>query len=203
MTVTATEKNAGVIDEVADADSTAVGTTDDGPRPDPAAARGPGSARWLRVCAFIVLPALVLLSGLGAGYAKWLGGSAERNPSASIAAVQAATDGTIAMLSYQHDTVEQQLGAVGDRLTGDFKDGYAALVNDVVIPGSKQQKISAEVTIPAVAPVTVSDTHAAVLLFVNQATTIGDDAPTSTTSSVRVGLDKVDGKWLISEFQPI
>ncbi|MCV7174702.1 hypothetical protein H7H98_02795, partial [Mycolicibacterium sphagni] len=50
---------------------------------------------------------------------------------------------------------------------------------------------------------TVSDTHAAVLLFVNQATTIGDDAPTSTTSSVRVGLDKVDGKWLISEFQPI
>jgi len=32
---------------------------------------------------------------------------------------------------------------------------------------------------------------------------VGADAPTNTTSSVRVTLDKVGGRWLISAFDPI
>jgi Mce-associated membrane protein len=32
---------------------------------------------------------------------------------------------------------------------------------------------------------------------------IGDSAPTSTASSVRVTLDKVEGRWLISQFDPM
>jgi Mce-associated membrane protein len=41
------------------------------------------------------------------------------------------------------------------------------------------------------------------LVFVNQTSIVGTDAPTDTASSVRVGLDKVDGQWLISSFEPI
>jgi Mce-associated membrane protein len=40
-------------------------------------------------------------------------------------------------------------------------------------------------------------------VFVNQTTTVGDGAPTDTTSSVRVSLDKVSGIWLVSGFDPI
>jgi len=44
---------------------------------------------------------------------------------------------------------------------------------------------------------------ALVLAFVKQTTIIGSDRPTNTTSSVRVTLDKVDDRWLISQFDPV
>jgi Mce-associated membrane protein len=72
-----------------------------------------------------------------------------------------------------------------------------------VIPGAKQKRISAMANVPAAASVSASANHAVVLVFVNQSTTIGDDAPTSTASSVRVTLDKVQSRWLISQFDPV
>jgi Mce-associated membrane protein len=73
----------------------------------------------------------------------------------------------------------------------------------VVIPGSQQKQISAVATVPAAASVRATESHAVVLLFVNQSVIIGQDAPTSTASSVRVSLDKVGGRWLISQFDPV
>ncbi|CKQ78243.1 putative MCE associated membrane protein [Mycobacterium tuberculosis] len=45
--------------------------------------------------------------------------------------------------------------------------------------------------------------RAVVLLFVNQTITVGKDAPTTAASSVRVTLDNINGRWLISQFEPI
>ena len=45
--------------------------------------------------------------------------------------------------------------------------------------------------------------HAVVLVFVNQTVVVGTEAPTDTASSVRIGLDKIDGRWLISKFDPV
>ena len=45
--------------------------------------------------------------------------------------------------------------------------------------------------------------HAEVLVFVNQTITVGNDPPTDTPSSVRVTLDKIGGRWLISQFDPV
>lgn len=161
------------------------------------------NVQWGRLLTYGVLPTLALLLALGAGYAKWLAATMHFDPIASAESVEAATNGTIAMLSYQHDTVEGDLVAAAERLTGEFKDAYTTLVNDVVIPGSKEQRISAMVSVPAAAPVEVSSDRAVVMVFVNQTTTIGDDPPTDLTSTVRVTLDKVDGQWLISQFEPI
>jgi Mce-associated membrane protein len=40
-------------------------------------------------------------------------------------------------------------------------------------------------------------------VFVNQSTTMGGEPPSETASRVRVSLDKVDGTWLLSAFDPI
>ena len=117
--------------------------------------------------------------------------------------MQAAKDSTIALLSYKPDTVEQQLSAARDLLTGDFRDSYTSLTNDVVIPGAKQKQISAVATVPAMASVSANPNHAVVLVFVNQTVVVGQDAPTDTASSVRVTLDKVGDRWLISKFDPV
>lgn len=40
------------------------------------------------------------------------------------------------------------------------------------------------------------------MLYVNQAITVGKEAPQTTNSTVRVTLDKVDGRWLVAGFDP-
>ena len=58
-------------------------------------------------------------------------------------------------------------------------------------------------TVPAAAAASATPTHAVVLLFVNQSVIVGQSAPTSTASSVRVTVDKVGARWLISQFDPV
>lgn len=159
--------------------------------------------QWPRVFAFGVLPAVTLLLALGAGYLKWMDNSVRDSEIARDQSVQAAKDSTIALLSYKPETVEQQLGAARDLLTGDFRDSYTSLTNDVVIPGAKQKQISAVATVPAMASVSADPRHAVVLVFVNQTVIVGQDAPTDTASSVRVTLDKIGDRWLISKFDPV
>jgi Mce-associated membrane protein len=146
---------------------------------------------------------LALILALGVGYLKWLDGTARESRAAAEQSIRAASDSTIAILSYKPETVDQELKAAADRLAEPFRQQYTQLVNDVVAPGAKQQHISAVATVPAAASVWATGKQALVLVFVDQTTTIGTDAPTQSTSSVRVSLDKVDGRWLISQFDPV
>jgi Mce-associated membrane protein len=160
---------------------------------------------WSKVVAFGVLPALALVLALAAGYLKWQDNSVRNSDTARIESVQAAKDTTVKMLSYKPDSVEKELNDARSLLTGDFRDQYTSLINDVVIPGAKEKQISAVATIPehGAASVTADPNHAVVLLFVNQTVVVGQDAPTDTASSVRVTLDKVGDSWLISKFDPV
>jgi Mce-associated membrane protein len=157
----------------------------------------------VRHLVFGVLPIVALSLALTAGWFKWQVGTAHDADLTRIESVQAATEGTVALLSYKPDTVEKDLDAAKDRLTGPFRDSYSSLTHDVVIPGAKQKQVSAVATVPAAAAISSSATHAVVLLFVNQTMIMGNDAPTDTASSVRVTLDKVGQRWLISGFDPV
>jgi len=150
-----------------------------------------------------VLPGIALLLALAAGYVKWQDDTVRSDAAAGIESAQAAKDSTVALLSYQPTTVERQLGAARELVTGDFAKTYAQLTHDVVIPGAEQKQISATATVPAVSSVSASETHAVALVYVNQSTVIGTGAPTASTSAVRVTLDKVNGRWLISRFDPV
>ena len=178
--------------------------SDDVSPAEPVATPAPKRAvPWSKVVAFGLLPALALVLALTAGFLKWQANSARIAEDAADAATQAATESTIALLSYSPDTVEQQLGAARNLLTGEFQQSYTDLTTDVVIPGAKEQQIAALASVPAAAPVSADPEHAVVLLFVNQTVTVGQQPPTDTASSVRVTLDKVDGRWLISAFDPV
>lgn len=158
---------------------------------------------WAAIVVFGVPAALALLLTAGAGVLKWQDGSARAAQIARVESVQAARDSTIAMLSYRPDTAERDLKAAADLLAGSFRDSYAQLTNDVVIPGAKQKRISAVATVPAVASVSATSRHAVALVFVDQTVIVGDAPPTASTSSVRVTLDNVGGRWLVSGFDPI
>lgn len=156
-----------------------------------------------RIAGYVVLPAVALMLTLAAGWFKWQSGITGDVDLARIQSMQAATDATVAILSYQPDTVEKQLVAARDRLTGQFRDSYNSLTQEVVIPGAKQKQVSAVANVAAAAPLSTSRAHAVVLLFVNQTVTMRNDTPTNTTSSVQVTLDKIDNRWLVSGFDPV
>ncbi|MGB8391233.1 hypothetical protein [Mycobacterium sp.] len=185
-------------------DADAADTTDDTDSESTDAAKS-GKCRtdWTRVLVYGMLPGLALLLAMAAAYLKWQDSSIRGSERARIESVQAATDSTIALLSYRPDTAEHDLGAARDRMTGTFRDSYTKLTHDVVIPGAKQKQVSAVATAPAAASVSANGGHAVVLVFVNQTVIVGNDAPTNTASSVRVTLDKVGGRWLISGFDPV
>lgn len=200
----ATASQQAVVDYLDDADD-AEQSDERVQEPDDQALTHAAAGRWKRRLAYGLLPALVLVLALGVGYLKWEESSARVavSPQSAAETVQAATDGAIAMLAYRSDTVDKDLPAAADRLTGPFRDDYLKLINEVVIPGAKEKHISTAVTVPAAASVSTSANHAEALIFVNQATTIGDGSPANSISSVRVILDRVGERWLISQFEPI
>jgi Mce-associated membrane protein len=158
---------------------------------------------WSRIVAFAVLPALAFLLAIGAGVLKFMDSGVRTSDTAREESMRTAKDSTVALLSYKPDTVEQQLTAARDRLTGEFKDQYTGLTDNVVIPGAKQKQISAVASVPGAASVSADPGEAVVLLFVNQTVTVGTGVPTDTASSVRVTLDKIGDHWLISKFEPV
>jgi len=158
---------------------------------------------WTRVLACGLFPGLALLLALATGYFKWVDGSAEALALARTESARVASEDAIALLSYKADSADKELGAARERLTGDFKDAYTTLTREVVIPGAKEKHISAVAKVSAAAPVSATANHAVVLLFVNQTVTIGDGAPTDTQPVVRVTLDKINGRWLVSHFDPV
>ena len=187
--------------EAADADD----ATEPDEATETAAAAQPDRKRidWAKLAAFGVIPALALILALAAGWLKFVDNSASDDVNARIESIQVAKDSTVTLLSYQPDKVQQQLTDAQALLTGTFKDDYKKLIADVVIPGAQQKQISAVATVPRAASVSADQKKAVVLVFVNQTVVVGADAPSATASSVRVELEKVDGKWLISKFEPV
>lgn len=71
---------------------------------------------------------------MAACFCKWVDSSAGAAAIARIESVQATENGTTALLTYQPDTAEKQLGAAGDLLTGEFKKTYTSLGERPVHP---------------------------------------------------------------------
>src|ERR1700761_7783790 len=106
---------------------------------------------WVRVFGYGALPGLALVLALAAGYFKWVDGSSTDIELARTQSVRVAGEDAVALLSYRADSVDKDLGAARERLTGEFKDAYAGLTRKVVIPGAREKHISANAKVNAAA----------------------------------------------------
>ncbi len=157
-------------------------------------------ARLRQLAATMLAIALLLASA----WLAWDGTARRGAEQAGNEAIQAARESIVAILSYRPDTAEKDLDtAARERLTGPFLDDYTQLIRTVVIPDAKQRGISAAAQVPAAAVVSAEADRAVLLVYVDQAMAAGNAKPTQTNSSVRVTMEKVDGRWLIAEFDPI
>ena len=156
--------------------------------------------------------ALALLVSLAAAAVALAGGlwyfeyRADRDTDAAAvkSAISAATDGTIAVLSYSPDTLDRDFSAAESRLTGDFLSYYSRFTEQIVTPAAKQKSVHTSAVVLRAAVTELRPESAVVLVFVNQSTA-SKDRPQATlaSSSVLVTLTKASGKWLISSFDPV
>lgn len=156
-----------------------------------------------RVLAYGLLPGLAFLLAMAAGLLTWYDWSTRDADLARLESLRAARDCTVVLMSFQPETIERNLASTQKCLTTGFADTYTRVVNEMVIPYAKEKQVSAVAQLSAAAPVSASENHAVVLVFVDQILTTPHSSPGQNYSSIRVALERVAGRWLICGFDPI
>jgi Mce-associated membrane protein len=153
--------------------------------------------------------ALALALVAAAGLAAWTfyfvyQPDRETDSAAADSAIKAASDGTVALLSYSPDSLDKDFAAAKSRLTGSFLSYYTQFTEQIVAPAAKQKAVKTEAAVVRAAVSEIRPDSAVVLVFINQ-TTESKDRPDASfiNSAVRVTMQKVDGGWLISSFDPV
>lgn len=161
----------------------------------------PSRAR-ARVSLPVVLAIIALVLATASGVLRWLTVSQNESDTARVESVQAAKDITAQMLSYETETVDQQLTAARDRMTGEFRGTYTAMINEV-IPAAHAQRIAAVADVLEAGTASAKPDRVELVLFVNQSVQVGDEMPKKHPSVARVTMVKDNGQWLMSEYEPV
>lgn len=154
----------------------------------------------------VILIVLLLLSG---GAATWLYFKQYRpdkqtDASVASAVANAASEGTVALLSYSPDSLDKDFAAAKAHLSGDFLSYYNQFTEQIVAPAAKQKSLKTNARVLGAAVAELHPNSAVVLVLVDQSTTSKDNPdPAMASSSVLVTLTRVNGAWLITKFDPV
>jgi Mce-associated membrane protein len=172
-------------------------------------AKSPPAARR-SLPAIPLIPLALVLGLLAAGgltgwlYFTQLRPDTQTDHAVAQSAVNAARDGTVALLSYKPDTLNQDFAAAKSHLTGDFLNYYDQFTKQVVTPAAQTKAVTTTAQVVGAAASELHPNSAVVLVFVNQVTTSKDRPdPAMASSSVLVSLTKLHGDWLITKFDPV
>ena len=196
--VTADEHDADVTD-VDDAPADDAGTGD--------ASTKKRSRRSIRTLVSAILLAVALFGS--AGMAGWLyfneyRPDQETDPASAQVALDAAKTGTIALLSYSPESLDQDFANAKSNLTGDFLSYYTQFTEQIVTPAAREKSVKTAASVVRAAVSEIEPENAEVLVFINQTTTSKENPDGAfAASSVKVGLTKIDGTWLIESFDPV
>lgn len=187
-------------------DQSSVDTADDSAEQADRGESGAARARRNVKVVPVILIALLLLSG---GVATWLYFKQYRpdkqtDASVAGAVTTAASDGTVALLSYSPDSLDKDFAAAKTHLSGDFLSYYNQFTEQIVAPAAKQKSLKTNARVLGAAVAELHPDSAVVLVLVDQSTTSKDNPdPAMASSSVLVTLTRVNGAWLITKFDPV
>ncbi|OBH73511.1 hypothetical protein A5684_16745 [Mycobacterium intracellulare] len=158
-------------------------------------------ARWRSIVATTLVIAAV---GVAAGlYFVLYRPDQQVGDAAARRAIQAASDGAAAALTYSYEHLNRDFNTAKSHLTGDFLTYYSKFAEEVVAPTAQKGQLTATAKVIRAAVSELHPDSATVLVFVDQTTaSVKKKDPEKTQSSILVTLTKVDGSWLISKFDP-
>lgn len=156
-----------------------------------------GWRRWI-VPALIVLAALVALG-------VWWQVLDQRSQTNRVEQARAAAE-TIVMdlLTYGHESVAEDLDAALADVTGTFAEDYQQLVDEAIVPISRERQIDTEAVVVQSGIVASDADSVTVLLFVDQSTTSSDAPGTRRDlSRIEVTASEIDGVWKINRLEAV
>ena len=125
---------------------------------------------------------------------------ADRVEQARTEATAAAESTAVDLLSYDYRHLDRDFARARAGLTGGFVDDYAKTTQTVVRPTATEVKAVVKADVAASSVVRAEQNRVVVLLFVNQTTTSTRlDAPKVDLNRVRLTMDRVAGRWLVSK----
>ncbi|MGV9797797.1 hypothetical protein ACWDTP_07030 [Mycobacterium sp. NPDC003449] len=114
-----------------------------------------------------------------------------------------ARDSIVMVLSYTPETTGHYVDNVASVLTGKALDDYHEAARST-LDTARLRGVTQTSSVPGAAVESLTGDKAQVLVFVDQETqTRGRPYPTLTPRTIRVGMTKVDGSWLIDTLEPI
>lgn len=161
----------------------------------------PQFARWRSIVATTLVIAAV---GVAVGvYLILYRPDQQVGDAAARRAIQAASDGAVAALSYSYEHLNRDFDNAKSHLTGDFLTYYSKFADEVVASVAQKGQLTASAKVIRAAVSELHPDSAVVLVFVDQTTaSVHTKDPEKTQSSVLVTLKKVNGSWLIAKFDP-
>jgi Mce-associated membrane protein len=161
-----------------------------------------GRARW-RMILIVGLTAVAV--GLAAGV-YYLQYQPDQQIDATVAATakKAAEDGTIAVLSYSPQSLSDDIANAKSYLSGDFLEYYTHFTDQIFAAAAQQQQVTTTARVERAAVSELRPDSAVVLLFVDKESSSKDKpAPVIKPTTVRATMKKVNGSWLIAQFEPL
>lgn len=155
--------------------------------------------------AIVIAVALIASAGVAAGlYFTQYRQDRETNAAAANVALESAKNGTVALLSYSPESLDKDFANAKSNLTGDFLSYYTQFTEQIVTPAAKEKQVKTSASVVRAAVTELHPDSAIVLLFINQVTTSKENPDGAfAASSVKVSMKKIDGRWLISAFDPV
>lgn len=161
-----------------------------------------GVAQWR---AILLTMALIAATGFATGYFYFVyRPDVQTDDAATHQVIKAASDGAVALLSYSPETLTRDFNDAKSRLTENYLHYYQQFAEKVVGVAAMRGQVTTTATVIKAAVSEMHPNSAVVLLFLKQKTTSKDKPdPVITSSSLKVELTKVNGSWLIENFEAL
>jgi Mce-associated membrane protein len=161
-----------------------------------------GVAQWR---AILLTMALIAATGFATGYFYFVyRPDVQTDDAATHQVIKAASDGAVALLSYSPETLTRDFNDAKSRLTENYLHYYQQFAEKVVGVAAMRGQVTTTATVIKAAVSEMHPNPAVVLLFLKQKTTSKDKPdPVITSSSLKVELTKVNGSWLIENFEAL
>lgn len=169
-----------------------------------AEASGVGPRSALRSTPILALVLTTLLMAVAAGFVWFKVHQHDATESARRAALEASRDASRVLFSYDYRELSKDFAAGKAVTTGAFRNQYADTTAKVVTPVATQKKAVVKAEVVSAGVVRASQSTVVTVVFVNQVTTSSLQAgPKVDLSRVRMTLQHVGGRWLVSKVEAL
>jgi Mce-associated membrane protein len=201
----ATTGETDAVETASDAGDTDAATSETSTEPKRGFVRRLGTGARAHWIAVTLAAALIVAAALTSWmYLKVYQPDRAMGDAAAQSAVKAASDGTTALLSYSPESLDKDFATAKSKLTGSFLSYYTQFTEQIVAPAAKKKSVKTQASVVRAALSEIHPDSAVVLVFINQTTQSADRPDASfINSAVRVTVQKINGGWLISSFDPV